>query len=61
MPPGIIPLLVQKPAMLAFEPAIKATMTSATELKLVREYDGLKVSLHPLQGLWTEEQYCERL
>ncbi|MBP1466583.1 Uma2 family endonuclease [Candidatus Chloroploca sp. M-50] len=32
-------------------------MTSATDLTLVREYDGLKVSLHPLQGLWTEEQY----
>lgn len=29
----------------------------ATELKLVREADGLEIDLLPLQGLWTEEQY----
>lgn len=28
-----------------------------TELRLVRECDGLSVNLRPLQGLWTEEQY----
>lgn len=28
-----------------------------TELKLVREADGLEIDLLPLQGLWTEEQY----
>jgi hypothetical protein len=28
-----------------------------TELRLVRERDGLSVNLRPLQGLWTEEQY----
>lgn len=28
-----------------------------TDLKLVRERDGLSVSLRSLQGLWTEEQY----
>jgi Uma2 family endonuclease len=27
------------------------------DLKLVRERDGFSVSLRPLQGLWTEEQY----
>ena len=27
------------------------------ELKLVRHADGLDLDLHPLQGLWTEEQY----
>jgi Uma2 family endonuclease len=29
----------------------------ATELKLVREADGLEIDLWPLQGLWTEAQY----
>jgi Uma2 family endonuclease len=29
----------------------------ATDLKLVREADGLEIDLLPLQGLWTEEQY----
>ena len=29
----------------------------ATDLKLVREIDGLSVNLRLLQGLWTEEQY----
>jgi Uma2 family endonuclease len=28
-----------------------------TDLKLVREADGLEIDLLPLQGLWTEEQY----
>jgi len=28
-----------------------------TDLKLVRERDGLSVNLRALQGLWTEEQY----
>jgi Uma2 family endonuclease len=28
-----------------------------TDLRLVRERDGLSVNLGPLQGLWTEEQY----
>jgi Uma2 family endonuclease len=30
-----------------------------TDLKLVRERDGLSVNLRPLQGLWTEEQYLK--
>jgi Uma2 family endonuclease len=28
-----------------------------SDLRLVRERDGLSVNLRPLQGLWTEEQY----
>jgi Uma2 family endonuclease len=28
-----------------------------SDLKLVRERDGLSLNLRPLQGLWTEEQY----
>jgi Uma2 family endonuclease len=31
--------------------------TRDTELRLVRERDGLSVSFSPLQGMWTEEQY----
>ena len=33
------------------------TDVQTSELKLVREADGLEVDLLPLQGLWTEEQY----
>lgn len=36
-----------------------ATTTPATELKLVRESDGLEVGLQSLQGLWTEELYLK--
>jgi Uma2 family endonuclease len=28
-----------------------------SELRLVRERDGLSINVRPLQGLWTEEQY----
>lgn len=33
--------------------------TRDTDLKLVRERDGLSVNLRSLQGLWTEEQYLK--
>jgi Uma2 family endonuclease len=36
-----------------------AVDTRSTELKLVREADGLSVDVRPLQGLWTEEQYLK--
>jgi Uma2 family endonuclease len=33
--------------------------THTTDLKLVREADGLELDLLPLQGLWTVEQYLK--